>query len=234
LKRKNSNLEVSRGLRITQKRGQKTYDTLIKTAFRLLKNRVLSSISIAELTRAAGYSVGAFYARFKSKDEFLDALVDYHLKSRRVSHATLFSTYSGEELIDKLIADLVTYILKHRGFWQSCLMCSVHDPNFWEPMRELGYEASNDIIGCMSKDLGRELTEQEKLNVRFGFQITFGTINNTIINHPGPIEIKESLFIEKLTCAFKLVSGYYFLRNNREETQPSKTGLQDRSAIAVN
>ena len=234
MKRANSNSGVSRGLKISQKRGQKTYDTLIKTAFRLLKNRVLSSISVAELTRAAGYSVGAFYARFKSKDEFLDALVDYHLKSRRASHASLFSTYAGEELIDELIADLVTYILKNRGFWQTCLMCSVHDPEFWEPMRELGYEASNDIIGCLSKDLGREFTEQEKLNVRFGFQITFGTINNTIINHPGPIEIKDSLFIEKLTCAFKLVSGYYFLLNNREEKQPLKTGLQERPATGFN
>lgn len=234
MKRTRSHARGSRGLKITQKRGQKTYDTLITTAFRLLRNRVLSSIPVAELTQAAGYSVGAFYARFHSKDEFLDALVDHHLKSRRASHAVLFSTYAGEELIDRLIEDLVTYILKNRGFWQSCLMCSVHDPDFWEPMRELGHEAANDIIGCIGRELNRELTEQEKLSVRFGFQTTFGTINNTIINHPGPIEIKDEQFIEKLKCAFKLVSGYYLLRKGMEEKKPQHTGTQDRPAVNWN
>ena len=180
---------------------------------------MLSSISIAELTKASGYSVGAFYARFKSKDEFLNALVEHHLNSRRATHAYLYSTYTGDELIDKLIEDVVTYILKNRGFWQTCLMHSVHDPNFWEPMRQLGYEAANDIIGCFSKEINRELTEQEKLNIRFGFQIMFGTINNTIINHPGPVEIMDALFIEKLTCAFKLVSGYYILVKQYENVK---------------
>ena len=204
------------GLEIKQKRGRKTYDTLIKTAFRLLRNRALSSISVAELTQEAGYSVGAFYARFKSKDEFLDALIVHHLKSRRASHAKLFSTYQGDELIDRLIEDMVTYIAKYRGFWQSCLMYSVHDPEFWEPMRKFGQNAADDIISCLSRDINRKLTEQEKLNIRFGLQVLFGTINNTVINHPGPMEIKDSLFINKLTCAFKQVSNYDNITNNRK------------------
>lgn len=204
------------GLEIKQKRGQKTYDALIKTAFRLLKNRVLSSISVAELTQAAGYSVGAFYARFKSKDEFLDALIDHHLNSRRESHAKLFSTYKGDELIDRLIEDMITYISKNRGFWQSCLMYSVHDPGFWEPMRKFGQEAADDIISSLSRDINRKLTEQEKLNIRFGFQVLFGTVNNTVINHPGPMEIKDSLLINKLTCAFKQVSYFDDIINTRK------------------
>ena len=234
MKRSHARPEVSGGLKIKQKRGQKTYDTLIRTAFRLLKNRVLSSISIAELTQAAGYSVGAFYARFKSKDEFLDALVHYHLRSRRASHARLFAAYTGEEVIDKLIEDLVTYILNNRGFWQTCLMCSVHDPDFWKPMRGLGQEAANDIIGVLRREINRELTDQEKLSVRFGFQITFGTINNTIINHPGPIEIKDKQFIDKLTCAFKLVSGYYMLRNSVAEKKPILPEPQALTSMTVN
>jgi AcrR family transcriptional regulator len=55
-------------LRIRQKRGQVTYDALIDTAFALLADKEFDEISVAELAQTAGYSVGAFYARFRSKD----------------------------------------------------------------------------------------------------------------------------------------------------------------------
>ena len=208
MKRDNRHIPETPDLKIKQKRSRKTYDALIKTGFRLLKTRQLSSISVAELTQASGYSVGAFYARFESKDEFLVALLDHHLTSRRATHAYLFSTYTGGELIDKLLEDLVNYILKNRGFWQTCLIYSVLDQDFWRPMRALGREVTNDIIDRLSTDINRKLTKQEKLNIGFAFQVTFGTINNTIINQPGPIAMESPLFVDQLIRTFKLVSGY--------------------------
>ena len=196
------------GLKIKQKRSQKTYDALIRTAFRLLKKRGLSSISIAELTQAAGYSVGAFYARFQSKDEFLDALVEHHVKSRRATHDYLFSRYQGDELIDRMIEDVVSYIWKISGFYRSSLERSVYDQDFWKPMRSLGHELANFFISSLSSQINRALTETEEFNIRFAFQITFGTVNNAIINRPGPIQIEQKLFTEQLTRAFRLVSDY--------------------------
>jgi hypothetical protein len=52
------------------------------------------------------------------------------------------------------------------------------------------------------------LTEREQANVRFALQLALGTINNTIINRPGPIFMEQVLFVEQLTRAFRLVSGY--------------------------
>ena len=198
----------SPGLEIKQKRSRKTYDALVKTAFRLLRNRLLSSISIAELTQAAGYSVGAFYARFQSKEEFLDALAVHHVESRRAAHKRLFSTFTGDELINAMIEDIVSYTSQNRGFWQSTLARGAHDQDFWRPMRLLGHELANDFIDSISRQVNRKLTRQEELNIRFAFQITFGTVNNSIINRPGPIQIEHASFIEKLTRAFRLVSDY--------------------------
>lgn len=39
-------------------------------------------VSITEVARRAGSSVGGFYARFRSKDELLRALEEYHLELR--------------------------------------------------------------------------------------------------------------------------------------------------------
>jgi len=81
------------GRNIMQKRSKKTYDALIKTGFRLLKKREWDSITVAEISRSAGYSVGAFYTRFRSKEELLDALADHHRKARKAAIDHFFSSH---------------------------------------------------------------------------------------------------------------------------------------------
>jgi hypothetical protein len=44
--------------------------------------------------------------------------------------------------------------------------------------------------------------------VRFAFQIALGTINNAILNRPGPSFIGQAEFIDNLARAFRLVSDY--------------------------
>src|SRR5690349_23851347 len=88
--------------RIKQQRGRRTYDALIETGFALLEHRELEAISIAELTKTAGYSTGAFYARFRSKDEYFDALVAKHLERRRRVRDRLLAAAPDERLIRAL------------------------------------------------------------------------------------------------------------------------------------
>lgn len=82
---------VSPVRRIKQLRGRKTYDALIETGFKLLEHSDLESIPIVALAKAAGYSVGAFYARFRSKDEFFDAMIAHHLEHRARARDHLLS-----------------------------------------------------------------------------------------------------------------------------------------------
>ena len=93
--KKNLNIpSQTHGVAIKQERGQLTHDKLIATGFRMLELTDLQEISIAELTREAGYSVGAFYSRFRSKDEFFDALIAKHLETRTRVQVYMFATLS--------------------------------------------------------------------------------------------------------------------------------------------
>ena len=192
--------------RIKQERGRKTYDALISTAFKLLKEREFDSISISELSRAAGYSVGAFYARFHSKDEFFDAMVAHHLEERRTAQLRLIAEETDDTLIPILIENIVTYYWNRRKFWRAALIRSIREPSFWDPIRASSHRTGNLLIERLGERIGRDLTEIEENNVRFGLQIVLGTINNAIINRPGPVFIGQVLFIENLTRAFLLVS----------------------------
>ncbi len=194
--------------RIKQARGRKTYDALIATGFKLLAHREFEAITIAELSQAAGYSVGAFYARFKSKDEYFDALIAHHLSDRRRLRERMFAEADGTDWVRDVIAEAVSYFWRRRRFWRAALMRSIHDPEFWQPVREQGHEFATLCVRQIERDAGRKLTHEEEMNVRFAVQIALGTINNTIINRPGPIFMGQAEFVDNLARAFRLVSGY--------------------------
>ena len=199
---------VSPDRRIKQERGRKTYDALIETGFALLEHRELEAISIAELAKAAGYSTGAFYTRFRSKDEFFDAMVAHHLEYRTRARDRLLATVPNYTLIDALFEDLVQYYWKHRRFWRAALIRTTRDPDFWEPIRIHGREFADLLIERIGKHSPRPLTEQEDTNIRFAVQLALGTINNAIINRPGPIFLGQELFVKNLVRAFRVVSDY--------------------------
>jgi AcrR family transcriptional regulator len=194
--------------RIKQPRGRRTYDALIETGFRLLEHKELEAISIAELAKAAGYSVGAFYARFQSKDEFFDAMIAHHLEHRTRARDRVLARVPDDILINALIEELVTYYWKRRRFWRAALVRSIRDPKFWEPIRQHGREFADMLIERMNRSAKRPLTKAERTNVSFAFQLALGTINNAILNRPGPIFIEQDLFIKNLARAFRLVSDY--------------------------
>jgi AcrR family transcriptional regulator len=194
--------------RIKQQRGHKTFDALVTTGFRLLADKEFESITVAELARKAGYSVGAFYARFHSKDEFFNALIAHHLAERTRHRERLFAILPDESWTDTIIEDVVSYYWKRRRFWRAALIRSIQDPEFWQPLREHSHQFAASFIARISRQAGRALTREEEMNVRFALQVTLGTINNTIFNRPGPIFMGQQEFTKKLARAFRLVSGY--------------------------
>jgi AcrR family transcriptional regulator len=199
---------VTLGKTIRQKRGRKTYDALIATTFELLEDREFDDISIAELATKAGYSVGAFYARFRSKDELLDAMVARHVEGRQAARDRVFASASADALVEALIKETVATYWSLRRFWRAALFRSIRDPKFWEPIRNQRYSLASSMIEWIRQRTNRELKPQEELNVRFAAQLVLGTINNSIINRPGPIFMGQELFVENLCRAFRLVSGF--------------------------
>lgn len=194
--------------RIRQKRGQITYDALIETCFEQLQEKDFDEISIADLSRKAGYSVGAFYARFRSKEELFDAMVMRHLEGRRKVRRAQFAEGAPSTLIHDVLEETVNYYWGRRRFWRAALIRSMREPEFWAPMRNLSHEFADSLIAHMATRAGRPLKTEEEANVRFAVQVTFGTINNTILNRPGPFFMDQALFVQNLVRAFRLVSDY--------------------------
>jgi AcrR family transcriptional regulator len=215
--------------RIRQKRGQVTYDALIDTCFDLLRDKEFDQISIAELAQKAGYSVGAFYARFRSKDELFDAMVQQHVQNRQKVRERQFQQTDDAALLHDLLEETVRYYWGRRRFWRAALIRSIREPEFWAPMRKLSHEFADALLARYRARAGRALTKGEEANVRFAVQLAFGLINNTILNRPGPFFLEQNLFVENLVRAFKLVSGYDELSAARSARGTKKAGARSRS-----
>ncbi|MGD8340440.1 MAG: TetR/AcrR family transcriptional regulator [Gammaproteobacteria bacterium] len=196
------------GRTIKQERSRKTYAALVAAGFRLLQKNEFESLTIAGICDSAGYSVGAFYARFQSKDEFFKALVDQHIRDRVSAHEQLFASASRDDLIDTLIDDLVTYYWRRRGFWRAVLMRSAQDSEFFAPINRHGKSFVKFVTKRLQSDLGRSFTRTERENLKFALHMVLAMINNRIVNRPRPSLIGHSSFVHNLTRAFRLVSDH--------------------------
>ena len=91
--------------------------------------------------------MGAFYARFRSKDELFDAMVVQHVQNRRKARQRQFATTGDSELIHALLEETVHYYWGRRRFWRAALIRSIREPEFWAPMRKLSHEFADSLLG---------------------------------------------------------------------------------------
>ena len=79
--------------RLTRKEKQaQTRSCLMKSAAKVFARRGLQSASIDEVAEDAGYTKGAFYANFKSKEELFLAMLDESFSERIAETEQAFAT----------------------------------------------------------------------------------------------------------------------------------------------
>ena len=82
--------------RLTRKEQQaRTRSALLESATRVLAEKVLHGASIDDITSAAGFTKGAFYANFTSKEELFLVMLDEHFAERLAAVRGLISGQDG-------------------------------------------------------------------------------------------------------------------------------------------
>ncbi len=194
-------------LPVKQARAQKTRDRLLAAGFKLLRRRHFDELSVADIARAADVAVGSFYLRFVDKDQYFQAVAEM----RRVqSLAQLEGWYDGvtrASLVTRAVRREVEFVLEHPNFWRAALRRGTTDPAFWQEFRVLGREGVDRFLEIYQALRGKALREDEVENVRFAFQMLRGTLNNTLINQPGPLQLEDPAFRRQIERAFGLVAG---------------------------
>ena len=194
-------------LPVKQNRSQKTRDRLLAAGFKLLRRKDFDQLSVADIARAANCAVGSFYQRFFDKDQYFFALAEMR---REQSRSQLDEWYDGVKLgsiVERAIKRELGFVLEHPDFWRAALRRGTTDPAFWVEFRTLGRTSVDRFIEAYGKLLGRSISADEQERIRFAFQMVRGTMNNTLINRPGPLSLEDAGFRRQIERAFRLVAG---------------------------
>jgi len=191
-----------------QDRSRKTRDALIAAAWRLLQSLPWEVISINDLVKSAGCSVGAFYARFTDKEALFESLASEYLEERWAEREKGFESLAADaDYAAHAILASYQHLMRYQNFWRAALVKGATDHVFWEPFRASGLRTMQLTVECHERRIGRSLSEDEIGRIRFAFQMANGAINNGIINRPGPLLPGTPEFEAALVRGFKAVSG---------------------------
>ncbi len=118
-----------------QARSERTLHRLLDAAEALIDERGLAELSIPEIVRRAGSSVGGFYARFRDKNELLRALEERFFREQRqrverLSKPDAWGHASVPEIVRACMAEMLGVFREREALIRAFLARAVHDVEF--------------------------------------------------------------------------------------------------------
>jgi AcrR family transcriptional regulator len=118
-----------------QSRSRATLDRLLDATAALLAEKPFDEASVAEITRRAGTSVGAFYGRFPDKESLLNCFDERFFELARASCDEFFdspgwSAATLDSSVGQLISLLVANHRRHKGILRALLQRGRSDSRF--------------------------------------------------------------------------------------------------------
>jgi AcrR family transcriptional regulator len=99
------------------KRRPQTQQRILEAALDVFAEAGFQAASIEEICRRAGYTRGAFYSNFASRDELFFALYDAQTDRVMSGHAAIVGALAQRNLTVDRIAQIVTYVDETEHKW---------------------------------------------------------------------------------------------------------------------
>jgi AcrR family transcriptional regulator len=189
----------------SQDRSRRTAERFVEAAFKLLESKTFEDLSVADLGREAGRSVGAFYQRFGSKDDFFVVLLVTYFETREADFAQLIASATDESVIEAMLADNFASIMRNRNLWHAALRKSAQDPAFWVQFHRYVQRRPQLMAARLAELRGEPLSEAEIRRLGVAQQVFNSVINNQMMNNPGPLTLASPDFLPTLLSVFRAV-----------------------------
>lgn len=189
-----------------QTRSFKTRQSFVDAGWEILRNQSWESVSITAIAKKAGRSVGVFYQRFGSKDDFLTVLLNRWLETGYASLNSWPPSQTAAELIDWYLRDAFDRIRANRYLWRAALQRSWDNPAFWEPFRAMAHRRREVLVERLGELRGRPLSPEEDNRLGQAIQVFNSVLNNALLNDPGPLRVDQAEFLPTLEALFMTVA----------------------------
>jgi len=189
----------------SQDRSRLTAERFLTAALKLLESKTFEALSVADIAREAGRSVGAFYQRFGSKDDFLTVLLTAYFERREAECLQVLARAGDETLIEAVLADNFAAIMRNRNLWHAALRRSAQDPTFWAQFNPYVDRRRHLMAARLAEVRGGPMNQDEVFRLGISLQVFNSVINNQMMNNPGPLTLSSPEFLPALLRIFRAV-----------------------------
>jgi AcrR family transcriptional regulator len=192
-----------------QRRSQETTVALLEAAAVMLRERSLDDLSIEDLCKHVGVTIGAFYGRFESKDAFFSALMSLAaskaLAAIRAAVADEDDLDTGlEKACRRVVEVAVDVVRRNVGVVRAASQYESIHPERWGTIRATGSAMVDLAAPLLLARMGRGRTAAKMRSIGFAFQITFGTLLNAVVHKPKVVSLDEPEMVDRLALAMFL------------------------------
>jgi AcrR family transcriptional regulator len=192
-----------------QRRSQETTIALLEAAAALLRERSLDELSIEDLCKRVGVTIGAFYGRFESKDAFFSALMalaaNRAVAAVRAAVADADNLGAGlEEACRRVVEVAVDVVRRNVGVVRAASQYESIYPEQWGTIRATGGAMIELAMPLLLARMGRGRTAAKQRSIGFAFQMMFGTLINAVLHKPKLVSLDEPEMVDRLALAMFL------------------------------
>jgi len=188
-----------------QDRSRITAERFVQAALDLLQTRTFDELSVADLARQAERSVGAFYQRFGSKDDFLASLLTTYMGARERTAERLLAEAHDEGVVETVLTDAYDALMRNRNLWHAALRKSAQNPGFWSQLHSFVHRRPLMMAARLGEIRGHALEPDEVYRLRIALQVFNSVINNQMMNNPGPLSLNTPEFLPTLLGVVRAV-----------------------------
>jgi AcrR family transcriptional regulator len=147
---------ISAVRRPQQERSRRSHDRLVRGALAILAERPFDEVSVAEIAKSAGLTVGGFYARFGSKEALL-AHLEQTLADEMRALAAGIGRRAGAggvhpiELVRMLVKAHARLYRRHRSVLRTVVQRARGEARARERLRELSRETYAVVARALEK-----------------------------------------------------------------------------------
>ena len=192
-----------------QRRSQETTVALLEAAAVMLRERSLDELSIEDLCKRVGVTIGAFYGRFESKDTFFNALMSLAatkaLAAVRAAVADEDNLGTGlEQACRRVVEVAVDVVRRNVGVVRAASQYESVYPERWGTIRTTGSAMVDLATPLLLARMGRGRIEAKTRSIGFAFQMMFGTLVNALLHKPKLVSLDAPEMVDRLALAMFL------------------------------
>ena len=179
-------------LPLKQARALRTRDNLLAAGRKLLQDGGFDDVSIAQIAKRAGCSVGAFYFSFRDKEAYFRFLLDSEFAQVRArSTEELVPCRPAEPDPDAEVQRCVDHFVdiarRYEGLIRTVNQHTAHDIEGWQPTRALGMWLVDRYRARVVPHFPAADRPRVACNASIAFQIVMGYIVNAVMHKPEPL-----------------------------------------------